>query len=107
MRKYYVGVISILAVMLSVSGVAFSEEMADMSLEYSFGNIKSVAGKVITIEGYDDESNEEIDIAFTVADSAVLEGINSIEELAKDSWVDVGYVSKDGQNIAYEVLLNE
>lgn len=107
MRKYCIGVIGMLAVILSVNGVAFSEEQVELDLEYAFGNVKSVTGKVVTIEGYDDDNGEEIDIAFNVADDVKLEGIESIAQLVKDSWIDVGYVAEDNKKVAYEIMLNE
>lgn len=68
--------------------------------EYSLGTVKSISSGRIIITEYDYDTEEEINVTYTITPNVKLDNVKSLKEIAvgDDVWID--YVIKDGKKIA-------
>jgi len=75
--------------------------------EYSWGTVTSVSSNQIVITEYDYNSDEESDVAYTLAPYVKLDNVNSLKDIAIGDEVWVDYVVTEGKKVAVSIEVKE
>lgn len=106
--KVYLKVAIVLALGLligSFPGGALAQE--EEVTEYSWGTVSSVSPGQIVVTEYDYASDEEVDVTYSVAPDVELKNVDSIENIAVGTSVDIDYVIKDEKRVAKTIAVEE
>jgi len=125
MKRYFMGVILIGAVISLAATLALAQDMADPALnaaveeaasnmvketmddldglKYGYGTVVSAADDKIVILGYDFEKDEEVEVSYAMDPQTKLNNIAAVTELVKNDVVEIYYEEKDGQKTATSI----
>lgn len=68
--------------------------------EFSYGTVTSVSSNQIVVSEYDYESDQDVDVTYTVPADVKLEGVASLQEIAVGDAIDIDFLIKGGQKVA-------
>lgn len=99
--KRYLVVAAVLALGLLVcSGISLAQEGVEEEMGYSWGTISSVSSNQIILTEYDYDSEEDVNVAYTVDPNLKFHNVNSLKDIAVGNKVWVDYVVREGKNVA-------
>ncbi len=91
--------------MLALLNVSFAQEQGEEEAEYTWGIVSSISAQQIVLSEYDYDTDEEVNVAYTLDPDLELKNLESLEEIVVGSDVWVDYVVKDGKKIAVGIEL--
>ncbi|MBL7132091.1 MAG: hypothetical protein ISS45_11950 [Candidatus Omnitrophica bacterium] len=100
MRKY-LGIAIVLMLgflMCSTPGISLAQE--EEETEYSWGAVSSVSSNQVVITEYDYDSDEGVEVTYTVDPNAELKNVDSLKDIAAGDNVDIEYVVRNGKKVA-------
>ncbi len=100
MRKY-LGIAIVLMLgflMCSMPGISLAQE--EEETEYSWGAVSSVSSNQVVITEYDYDSDEGLEVTYTVDPNAELKNVDSLKDIAVGDNVDIEYVVRNGKKVA-------
>lgn len=68
--------------------------------EYAYGTVLSISGDQLVLTEYDLIQDQDVEVTYTLDPAIELENLNSLEDLAAGTNVDVDYFEKDGVKTA-------
>ena len=100
MKMYLVvAVVLALGLVFSVSGVSLAQE--EEETEYSWGAIVgSVSSNQIVVREYDYDSDEEVNVTYTVDPQLDLRNVESLKNIKVGASIEIDYVIRKGKNVA-------
>lgn len=97
--KGYLVVAAVLAFgLLICSGISLAQE--EEELDYSWGKVSSVSSNQLVVTEYDYDSDEEVDVTYTVDPKAELKNVESLKDIKVGDSVDIEYVVIGGKKVA-------
>ena len=99
--KRYLVVAAVLALgLLICSGISLAQEEAEEELDYSWGIVSTISSNQIVITEYDYDSDEEVNVTYTLDPKVDLKNVESLEDIKEGDSVEIDYAIKDGQKVA-------
>lgn len=68
--------------------------------EYAYGTVAQVAPEQLLVREYDFETGTTVEVAYRLDTQIILNGVDTVQQIAVDDDVDIDYVTKDGQRLA-------
>ncbi len=99
MRAFWV-----LALVLGLTSPVFAVEdplAADLDdAEYAYGTVAQVTPEALIVREYDFETGTTVEIAYQLDPEVIVNGVDTVQQIAVDDDVDIDYVTKDGRRLA-------
>ena len=101
--KRHLAVAAVLALgFLICSGISLAQEEEETveETDYSWGTVSSVSSGQIVITEYDYDTDEKVEVTYSIDPNVKLHNVNSLKEIAvgNDIWID--YVIREDKNVA-------
>lgn len=94
----------VLAFVLGLASPVFAAEdplAADLDdAEYAYGTVAQVTPEALIIREYDFETGTTVEIAYQLDPQVIVNGVDTVQQIAVDDDVDIDYVTKDGRRLA-------
>ena len=110
----------LLGIFINIGSLASAEEAAQTAPKADptpasvkeiaiYGEVKavSVADKVMTVQYYDYDSDEEKSVDVVIGSDTKIENVASLGEIKQGDWLDVTYINQDGKNLAKIVTVEK
>lgn len=121
MKKFLVGLAFMAGIVLVSSGIGLTEpEVAQPAapaadsatvetvpedeLKYTFGSVVKVGGDEVTILEYNDEAEQEIEVAYKIDGNTQYRNINALSELAANDSVEIFYQETNGVKTITQII---
>jgi len=102
MKKLFI----LLVVLIFFNTFSFTQD-SDEEVEFTYGEVVSVAKDKITIKEYDYESDKEINVVYQINSKTKLEGMKSINDIKPNDYVYIDYIIKNNTKIAVIISFAE
>ncbi len=106
MKRYLVvAVVLALGLVFSVSGVSLAQE--EEEAEYSWGTVSSISSNQIVVSEYNYDTEENIDVVYTLDPKMELKNVNSLKDIAVGDSVDIEYAVRDDKKVAKVITVEK
>ena len=99
MKRYLVAAVLVLGfLMCSVSDISLAQE--EEELEYSWGTVRSLSSNKLVVTEYDYDSDEVVDVTYTVDPKVDLKNVDSLKSIAVGDGIEIEYVVIGDKKVA-------
>lgn len=103
MNKMLLPVFMCVALFFSAAQIFAQEE----NMEYSWGTVKSMSSGRVTVVEYNFDSDEDVEVTYSVGPEVKLEGVEFLSGIAVDDSLDIEYIVKNNKKIAVAIAVEK
>ena len=80
---------------------------AEAETEFSYGTVKSIAAGQLVVSEYDYNSDQDVDVTYSVPANTKFEGVASLTEITAGDAVDIDFLVQGDQKIASAITVEK